>query len=321
MGRDCAEPPPMIAFSFRQLEYFVAVAEQGSISGAARVRHVSQPSVSLAIGQLEQILGTPLFRRQVSRGLELTPAGQRLLARARDILALAAGIGADEAEAATLSGQLSLVCFQDLGPYHVPALLAGFRARHPGVAVTLFEADLATVARTLHAGKAELALTYDLGFDRRVLRWRLAELAPYALLPAEHPLAAQPEVSLAELAGERLILEDIAQTREYFLSLFWAHGLYPQLHQYTQTFEMQRGLVAHGYGVALSCTRPAGDRSYDGTPIACRPLRETVTPQRVVLARAESIRPSPVAEAFIQWVEQERGAVALHEQVEAGAAR
>lgn len=295
----------MIAFSFRQLEYFVAAAEHGSISAAARARHVSQPSVSTAIAQLEDTLGEPLFRRQVSRGLDLTPAGQRLLGRARDILALAAGITADEGAPQGLVGQLSLTCFQDLGPYYVPRLLAGFRARHPRVSVTLFEADLATVHRTLHAGKAELALTYDLGFDERVARWTLARLKPYALLPASHPLAARADVSLADLARERLILEDIAQTREYFLSLFWAHNLHPQLHQYTQTFEMQRGLVAHGYGVALSCTRPAGDHSYDGAPIACRPLREAVTPQRVVLARALAMRPSPLAEAFIGWMCEE----------------
>lgn len=291
----------MIAFSFRQLEYFVAAAEHGSISAAGRARHVSQPSVSTAIAQLEDTLGEPLFKRQVSRGLVLTPAGQRLLGRARDILALAAGLTADDAGAG-LSGQLSLTCFQDLGPYFVPRLLAGFRQRHPGVSVTLFEADLATVHRSLQAGKAELALTYDLGLDARTERRPLAQLPPYALLPASHRLAHGADVSLADLAGEQLILEDIPQTREYFLSLFWAHDLHPTLHQYTQTFEMQRGLVAHGYGVALSCTRPAGDHSYDGMPIACLPLREPVTPQRVVLARSPAMRASPLAQAFMDWV-------------------
>ncbi|MNQ93498.1 HTH-type transcriptional regulator TdfR [compost metagenome] len=79
----------MIGFSFRQLEYFVAVAEHGSISAAARARHVSQPSVSVAIAQLEEALNERLFRRQVSRGLELTSAGTRLLAQARDIIGMA----------------------------------------------------------------------------------------------------------------------------------------------------------------------------------------------------------------------------------------
>jgi DNA-binding transcriptional LysR family regulator len=291
----------MIGFSFRQLEYFVAAAEHGSISAAARARHVSQPSVSLAISQLEGTLGERLFRRQVSRGLELTPAGQRLLGRARDILNLAVAMTQVHGGPQALRGQLTLVCFQDLGPYYAPRLLAGFRAQHPEVTVTLFETDLAGVHRILSAGKAELALTYELGLDPLAERTVLAQLPPYALLPADHPLAAQAEVSLLDLSYECLILEDIAQTREYFLSLFWSQDLHPMAQQYTQTFEMQRGLVAHGYGVALSCTRPVGDQSYDGKPIACRPIREELNPQRVVLAQSTAMRPSQVAQAFMSW--------------------
>ncbi|SME92770.1 LysR family transcriptional regulator [Pseudogulbenkiania subflava] len=290
----------MIDFSLRQLEYFVATAEHGGVSAAARARHVSQPSVSLAIAQLEAALGTALFRRQASRGVELTPAGLRVLGQARDILALAAGLGSGE-EPGELRGQLSLICFQDLGPYFAPRLLAGFRARHPQVAVTLLEGDLATVQRALRAGKAELALTYELATDAQMACRTLAELAPYALLPGDHPLAAQPAVSLDELAAQPLVLEDIPHTRDYLLSLFWNLGLTPHIAQTVQSFEMQRGLVAHGAGVALSCTRPAGDLSYDGTPIACRPLRDDPPPQRVVLARSATAHPSPVVDAFLHW--------------------
>lgn len=291
----------MIGFSFRQLEYFVAAAEHGSISAAARARHVSQPSVSLAISQLEDTLGERLFRRQVSRGLDLTPAGQRLLGRARDILNLAGTMYLVDDGPQALHGQLTLVCFQDLGPYYAPRLLAGFRAQYPLVMVTLFETDLAGVHRSLSAGKAELGLTYELGLDPQAERTVLDQLPPYALLPADHPLAAQAEVSLLDLSHECLILQDIAQTREYFLSLFWSQDLHPMAQQYAQTFEMQRGLVAHGYGVALSCTRPVGDQSYDGKAIACRPIREHLNPQRVVLAQSTAMRPSQGAEAFMGW--------------------
>ncbi|HJU49115.1 MAG TPA: LysR family transcriptional regulator [Pseudogulbenkiania sp.] len=290
----------MIDFSLRQLEYFVATAEHGGVSAAARARHVSQPSVSLAIAQLEAALGAPLFRRQASRGVELTPAGLRVLGQARDILALAAGLSAGE-EAGELRGQLSLICFQDLGPYFAPRLLAGFRARHPQVAITLLEGDLATVQRALRAGKAELALTYELATDAQMQCWTLAELAPYALLPSDHPLAAQASVSLAELAQQPLVLEDIPHTRDYLLSLFWNLALTPRIAQTVQSFEMQRGLVAHGCGVALSCTRPAGDLSYDGRPIACRPLRDDPPPQRVVLARPAASRAAPLVDAFVRW--------------------
>ncbi|WP_024301096.1 LysR family transcriptional regulator [Pseudogulbenkiania sp. MAI-1] len=290
----------MIDFSLRQLDYFVATAEHGGVSAAARARHVSQPSVSLAIAQLEASLGAPLLRRQASRRVELTPAGQRVLEQARAILTMAAGLSAGE-EPGELRGQLSLICFQDLGPYFAPRLLAGFRARHPQVSVTLLEGDLATVQRALRAGKAELALTYELATDAQTRCWTLAELAPYALLPAEHPLAAQERVSLHDLARESLVLEDIPHTREYLLSLFWNQQLTPHIAQTVQSFEMQRGLVAHGVGVALSCTRPVGDQSYDGRPIACRPLRENPPPQRVVLAAPASGRVSPLVDAFVHW--------------------
>lgn len=295
----------MIGFTFRQLEYFVATAEQGSVSAAARAKHISQPSVSLALSQLEASLDEKLFHRQASRGLELTPAGRKLLEQARDILNLATAIRGNAEEQAGLRGSLSLICFQDLGPYYAPRLLSGFRQRYPEVTLTLFEADLAEVNRRLLDGKAELALTYDVGLDSPIEKRVLAQLTPYALLPADHPLAAQDKVSLIDLAAECLILEDIARTREYFLSLFWAHDLQPAAMQLTQTFEMQRGLVAHGYGVALSCTRPVGDFSYDGKPLACRPLLETVSPQSVVLAQSSAMRPSAAAQAFLDWAAQQ----------------
>jgi len=295
----------MIGFTFRQLEYFVAAAEQGSVSAAARAKHISQPSVSLALSQLESILGEKLFHRQVSRGLELTPAGRKLLEQARGILDMATAISGPGEQQASLRGALSLICFQDLGPYYAPRLLSGFRQRYPDVSITLFEADLAEVNRRLGDGKAELALTYDVGLDSPIEKRVLAQLTPYALLPADHPLALQDKVSLVDLAAECLILEDISRTREYFLSLFWAHDLQPAALQLTQTFEMQRGLVAHGYGVALSCTRPVSDCSYDGKPLACRPLLETVSPQPVVLAQSSAMRPSAAAQAFLEWATQQ----------------
>lgn len=302
---DNRDTRPMIGFTFRQLEYFVAAAEQGSISAAARAMHISQPSVSLAISQLEAILGEKLFHRQASRGLDLSPAGRKLLEQAREILSKAGAMGGVEDEQAGLRGTLSLICFQDLGPYFAPRLLAGFRQLHPEVSITLFETDLAGVNRRLSDGKAELALTYEVGLDPHIETRVLARLAPYALLPADHPLAQQEQVSLADLADECLILEDIARTREYFLSLFWACDLQPRSQQLTQTFEMQRGLVAHGYGVALSCTRPVGDCSYDGRPLACRPLVEAVSPQSVVLAQSSAMPASRVAQAFLDWATEQ----------------
>ncbi|MBK8161217.1 MAG: LysR family transcriptional regulator [Rhodospirillaceae bacterium] len=295
----------MIQFTFRQIDYFVATAEHGNVSAAARARHVAQPAMSMAIGQLETLLGEKLFHRRAGHGLTLTPAGRILLDQARALLSLATQMSsAAIPPAGPLKGRLTLGCFKDLAPYILPRLLAGFRKLHPDAIVDLFEGDFTAVRESLVGGRSELAVTYELGIEADIKRWVLAELPPYALLPATHPLARRRSVSLAALAKEKLILEDMAQSREYFMSLFWAHGHQPRVSQYTQTFEMQRGLVAHGAGVALSCTRPAGDRSYDGVAIACRPITEKLAPQRVVLAQLDAARQSPLAAAFVAFARE-----------------
>ena len=75
------------AFTLRQLAYFVAAADAGSMTGAGRTSHVSQSAVSLAVAELERELGTQLFIRHHASGLSLTPAGRRVLAGARELLA------------------------------------------------------------------------------------------------------------------------------------------------------------------------------------------------------------------------------------------
>jgi DNA-binding transcriptional LysR family regulator len=298
----------MIPFTFRQVDYFVAIAEHGNVSAAARARHVAQPAMSMAIAQLEGLLGEKLFHRRAGHGLTLTPAGRQFLGQARDLLTLAGQMAHAAADqTGPIKGRLAIACFKDLAPYILPRLLAGFKKAHPAAAIDLFEGDFAAVREALLSGRSELALTYELGVDADIRRQVLLELPPYALLPAGHPLAKQRKVSLKALAREPLILEDMALSREYFMSLFWAYGLQPSVSQYTQTFEMQRGLVAHGAGIALSCTRPWGDRSYDGVAIACRPITERLAPQRVVIADLGQGRQSPLAAAFLAFAQKEAG--------------
>lgn len=296
-----------IPFTFRQLRYFVAVAQHGNVSKAAEALHVSQPSVSVAINQLESLLGQPLFLRHRGRGVSLSPHGEELLKEAQRVLILSQTMLArlQGNEPTEVEGRLTICCFRDVAPYYLPRLVSEFTRRYPKIRVHMLELDLEGVGRALKQGRAELALTYELGLPQDVEVRVLDELLPYALLSADHRLAKKTGVSLAELAAEPLILQDMPWTREYFLSLFWHQDLKPHIVYTSASFEMQRGLVAHGYGVALSVTRPASDQSYDGAPLVCRPLHESFPLQRVVLAHSRQFPLSLPAQLFLEKAEQD----------------
>ncbi len=291
----------VIPFTFRQLQYFVEVAQQGNVSKAARKLFVSQPSVSTAISQLESLLNQKLFIRNTGQGVTLTTAGLAIIKEAREILVRSANLATlIDTDAGQLSGTLSIACFTDIAPYVMPRLIADFSNRYPDIELILEEVDLRGVYNRLRAGRAELGISYDLGLEKSIARHKLVELYPYVLLSDDHPLGKNEVIDIREIENEPLIMENLPITQEYFLSLFWADGLKPTIKFHTDSFETQRGLVANGYGIALSCTRPAVDKSYDGTPIACVPLAGKMPPQSIVIAHAEDSEGTLIAKKFIQ---------------------
>ncbi len=274
-----------IPFTLRQLEYLVAVAERGSITAAAAACNVAQPSVSLAIGELEALIGKSLFRRQPGQKLAITPAGKRMLIHARATLAAAGNITGGTTRRGAVAGEVAITCFRDLGAYYLPRLISSFARRFPAVTFRIAEGDLDEVRAHLADGRSEIAITYDIDLKAHGIRWSpLDRLSPFAMLPENHSLAGRAKVPLTELASEYLILEEFPRTLSYFLTMFRIRGIEPANVQFVPSFEIQRGLIANGLGVGLSCVRPRPDFSYDGTPLVCRPLAEAESAQDVVIA-------------------------------------
>lgn len=121
----------------RLLKAFVRIAESGSISAAARVLRVTQPTLSRQLRQLERSTGVVLVRRD-THTLKLTDAGRSLLDDAKELLGLADAAGQRlRAEKETSSGHLRVVAVLDFGQWLVPRLLADFRQEHPDVTVEL----------------------------------------------------------------------------------------------------------------------------------------------------------------------------------------
>ncbi|MET3520730.1 LysR family transcriptional regulator [Mesorhizobium abyssinicae] len=287
-------------FTLAQLRYVVAVARYGSVTMAAQALNVSQPSISVAIDHVEDAFGQKLFVRQRGSGVALTSFGRKAVAKARQVLAEAdelAALGSREAE---VGGELVLGCFEDLAAYFAPALMRAFAERCPAVTVVIRDETFETLGRRLADSAVDLGLTYDLGLPAHFKRVLLHELRPHALLPAGHVLADKRTVGLVELAAHPLIMTDQPHSWQHMLDLFLSRGLTPVAQSTTSSFELQRSMVANGFGVAVSYTRPHGDLSYDGLPLVCKPLADPLPMQRIVLAHDTRQRLSKAALAFIE---------------------
>ncbi|MER9318187.1 LysR family transcriptional regulator [Mesorhizobium sp. M0659] len=283
-----------------QLRYLVAVARRGSVTAAARMLNVSQPSISVAIDNVEATLGQKLFVRQRGSGIALTSFGRSAVAKAKQVLAEAdelVGLGTRDAD---VGGELVLGCFEDLAPYFAPALIRAFSQRCPAVTVVVRDETFETLGRRLGDAAIDLGLTYDLGLPSHFARILLHELRPHALLPQGHALASQASVSLAELATHPLITTDQPHSWQHMLDLFLSRGLSPVSQSTASSFELQRSMVANGFGVAVSYTRPYGDRSYDGLPLVCKPLSDPLPMQRIILTHDTRQRLSKAALAFTE---------------------
>jgi len=200
--------------------------------------------------------------------------------------------------ATAAAGALSIGCYQVFAPYIVPALAARLTKLHPGIALTMVEADQEHIIASLRRHDAEIAVLYDFGLAPDLEVEFLAELTPYVLLPEGHPLAGASGVALEDLVSEPLVLLDIEPSRDYFLSLFRDRGLEPLVGYRTRSLEMLRGFVGHGLGYGLLATKPANNMSYDGRALVSRPLTTAVRTSRLVLVTLQGESPRPLALEF-----------------------
>jgi DNA-binding transcriptional LysR family regulator len=190
----------------RHLRYFVAIAEERSITRAAERLWIAQPGLSTQVRRLEEELGIQLFVRH-TRGVELTPAGELFLERARATLA-----AAEEARATGANLEAGLIGTVRLGigteaPARIaPTLLAAFGEERPDVELTVFESYGGTLMRDLRDGRLDAVLAPS-GFGSADLRSLALDSEPWVVLAARgHRLARLGAVRPQDLHGERIIV-------------------------------------------------------------------------------------------------------------------
>lgn len=295
----------MLRFTLRQLEYFIAVGEAGSIAEAAARVNVSSPSISAAIHQLEKEFGLPLFVRRHAQGLTLTRAGRRMMAQAKLVVEEAETLAALSDDIAdTVRGPLVVGCLLTFAQLVSPGLRRTFEAAHPEVRVRQCELDQAEIFQRLRRAEIDIALTYDLDVPTDLEFLPLRSLPPYAVVGAEHPLAHRASVAIADLAEHPMVLLDLPFSADYFLSFFAGRTGKPLIAERTRDMAVMRSLVANGFGYSFVNVRPLNALSPDGLPLKFIPLDGALRPLRLGLLTSPNADRANVVRAFIQHCEQ-----------------
>lgn len=281
----------------RQLEYLVAVAEEGGFTRAAGRLHVAQPGVSAQIKKLEGELGEPLLDRS---GGQVTPTavGAAVIAQARLALDAVTGIrDAVAAHAGLLQGRVSIGVIGSGVPDALPDLLASFARAHPQVELSLTEGRGGDRLAALLDGRSDLAVIGIVGDPPPGVETAvLTDEAIVAAVGADDPLARRRRVSLAELADRPLIALPVGTgLRAGIDDALQRAGLTPRIAYEAATPMLLGELAARGLGVALI---PASVVAYVDGLVALELVRPALR-GRVELAWPSARPVSPAGRALI----------------------
>jgi LysR family hydrogen peroxide-inducible transcriptional activator len=281
--------------TLRQLQYLKLLVEHGGFGRAAAAAHVTQPTLSAGIQELERTLGAPVVERARS-GVILTPVGEEALRRARIILNEAEElVEAAKSASQPLSGRFRLGVIPTVAPFLLPKALPLLRERFPKLRLFLREDLTHRLVTALRAGQLDaalIALPYDLAGLHCA---HVADDELLAAMPANHPLASQKTTAPEALEHEDLILlEDGHCLREHALA---ACGLRPpRAPPGEEPFAATSlptlvQMVGSGLGVTFLPAMAVEAGLTDAAPVAVRPIAAEHPSREIVVAwRAGSSR-------------------------------
>lgn len=236
------------------MRVFVAIAREGSVTGAAAALHYAQPSVSHHLARLEAEAGVPLVQR-AGRGLRLTEAGRLLANRAEEILGRIDSARRELAAHAGLrEGRVRLVAFPSALATLVPEAVAAFAGTHPGVELALGEAEPPEALAALRRGEADVVLAFHHGdvapegFEGHTVTQLLCE-PMYLVTPAADRSPSGAHTDLADQRDRRWIA-GCERCRTHLLAACAEKGFTPEIGFETDDYAAVQALVAAGLGVS-----------------------------------------------------------------------
>ena len=286
-----------------QLTYFIAVAETGGFSRAARRCHVAQPSLSQQIMKLEQELGQPLFDR-LGRTVTLTEAGQALLPHARAVLAEVQTIKrglTDQIEAGY--GHLSVGFIPTIAPFLLPAILRTFTERYPQAELAVHEDLTESLIRGLVRGELDVGIMSLPINNKQIVTEELFTEPLLVAFSRQNELVNRTSLRTKDLEAFPFIaLNEVHCFGEQVQSFCYQQDITIDIVCYTSQLATVQNCVACGLGISLVPQMlAASDHSGQIQYLAIN----DDPPQRKVVAASHGSRMSSfLAQAFVEVVKE-----------------
>lgn len=245
----------------RQLRHFLAVADEGGITAAARRLGLTQPALSRQIKALEDDLGVSLLERG-ARSFTLTPAAEVLVADGRKLIEFCDGMTA-RVRAAASGVPLRIGYSPSLAGDFLPMAIESFTQLHPGLRVSLHDASSLEMQQSLLAGKLDLMVTVPCGAADAIEWTPLRECGWQLAVSPRHRLADAAQVTPADLRDERLLLFDRQHYPDYWnrvTAYFRDHGIQAKVAgEFDGITSLAAAIEANlGCAIVADSSRPAG---------------------------------------------------------------
>ena len=288
--------------NLRQLRYFCEVVEAGNARVAAQKLFVAPTAISMQLAQLEEGLGGRLLDRG-SRPMALTPLGQFVYPKARELLAAASRLEIEaQGIAAGNLGWLGIGFTRSLIFSVLPEAVRAMQAAYPNVRIELAETLTEHQAASLRSSAIHLGLARVLGSFAREPDLQYTELFDdplVAALPLQHPLASRDALRAADFDALPYITypkDANSQFSRQVLGLLQAAGARPQWGHEAKEIHTALGLVAAGLGTTVVGRSVA---AHNRTDLRFLPIAELQTPSKVLAVRKAGAA-HPLADAFLQ---------------------
>ncbi len=296
--------------TLRQIRYFMAVANLGQFSRAARELNVSQSALTIAVKQLEALIGSTLLSR-TANGAVLTQEGNIFLDHAKRITAaVEEAVRSPAKRRDDIRGRIRLAMTYTVAGYFLPPYIEGFTQAYPNVQLELTEKPRHEIEDGLVSGTFDIAvmltsnivdqegLAYDTLFRSRRRLW----------LAAQHPLTNQTNISLGDVSGYPYIMLTVDEASNT-AQRYWNKTAYrPDTIFRTSSVEAVRSMVANGMGVTILSDMVYRPWSLDGRRVEAVALSDPIPTMDVGLAWGRDSELRPACTAFQNFMHNGKGA-------------